>query len=874
MHRSTLQVYLNARIAPKGMTLSITPAATNLDENNQAAWQNVLLEASLKLTEIAINHSEKQVKKLTNMTNAILRDNNHLSNEEITLLTEFEQNKYQEVKKTKIQKLKRDNVSNPTLPDATLYDYNTFTHEETHGTNKKTPINTHYDAAIINLSDTSLSTDEVKLLSKGLNFCPTRKSFDEFHLLRDLDNFARKLRLHEYFLDKPSNIPKTPRHQTSDWTPNSHRDKCLDLYINAVQKDILQEYHRQKGKRENMTKSEKKSMQNLTSRTDIIIKPADKGGAIVVLNTTDYLQEAYRQLNDLKFYERLPGDPTEKYTRIVATELKKLLDEGRITRSEHKLMRPVHPRPGRFYILPKIHKPGNPGRPIISGIGTVTEPISGYVDKLIGHIPCTLGSYVKDTSHFLRDIADLRIPKHSYLVTLDVSSLYTNIPHDDGIAALKNTYTNHRQPDTPDFSAIASLTRLVLELNSFEFNQEYFRQISGTAMGTKLAPNYANIFMGELETEFLSQTPLKPLLYRRYIDDIFLIWTHSEDELLNFIDTYNTVHPNIHFTHTYSQVTVNFLDVTIIIEDDKLSTTLYRKPTDRQQYLHYQSDHPRHCKNSIPYGQAHRFKRICSKDTDFHASSQKLKLVLEKQKYPPHVIDDAIQKARKLQRDDLLMKRPPQHNLQQTHLCLTYSTNFPNVNKILKRHYNILEQSERLKRAFPSAPGVVYRRTRNLKDTLVNSQINTSTSDSSCRPCLKPRCFVCKAMRDTSKASSTQSNFSINIRGNLTCDSPNVVYLLECNVCGMQYIGQTETPFRIRFNNHRAHAKSAPNLPLSKHLNLPGHSFDKLSVTLLETGFKSNREREQRESYLIHRFNTLEKGINESPGTLAAIKAL
>ena len=90
----------------------------------------------------------------------------------------------------------------------------------------------------------------------------------------------------------------------------------------------------------------------------------------------------------------------------------------------------------------------------------------------------------------------------------------------------------------------------------------------------------------------------------------------------------------------------------------------------------------------------------------------------------------------------------------------------------------------------------------------------------------------------------------------------------------MQYIGQTETQFRIRFNNHRAHTKSAPSLPLSKHLNLPDHAFDKLSVTLLETGFKSNREREQRESYLIHRFNTLERGINENPGTLAAIKAL
>lgn len=867
-------MYLNAKITPKGMTLSLEPAATNLDRHDLLAWQNVLREASLKLTEIAINHSDKQTKKLINTTNNLLRSNTPLSEEEINLLAEFEQNKFQSLITTKIRKLERDKVPNPTLPELIPYDYHAIARQPTVSAKGHASVNAPCDASIVNLSDTSLSADEVKLLSKGLNFCPTTRLFDEYHLLRDLDNFARNLRLREYFLDRPLNPEKTYRHRTNDWTPSSSRDKCLDLYITAVQKDILQEYHKQKGRRENLTKPEKACLKNLASRTDIIIKPADKGGAIVVMNTTDYIEEAYRQLSESKFYERLQGDPTGEHAQIVTTELKKLLDAERINHGAYKLMRPAQPRPGRFYMLPKIHKPGNPGRPIISGIGTVTEPISGYIDSLIRHIPGTLESYVKDTTDFLRDISDLPVPENSYLVTLDVSSLYTNIPHDDGIAALKNMYAQHRQPNTPDCLTIEILTRLVLELNSFEFNQDYFRQVSGTAMGTKMAPNYANIFMGKLESEFLTRCSFKPLLYRRYIDDIFLVWTHGEDELLEFIDSYNTVHPSIHFTHTYSQATINFLDVTITIEEGKLFTTLYRKPTDRQQYLHYQSDHPRHCKNSIPYSQAHRFKRICSSDTDFVANTERLKTMLCKQRYPPRVIDDAVQKAKTLNRTDLLAKRTPQQCPQRTNLCLTYSANFPNINKILKRHYNILEQSERLKRAFPSSPGVVYRRSRNLRDTLVKSAINAPPPNSACRPCLKPRCLVCNAMQETSRATSTQSKFSVNIRGNLTCDSSNVIYLLECSVCNLQYIGQTETPFRIRFNNHRAHAKSTPSLPLSKHLNLPGHSFEKLTVTLLETGFKSNREREQRESYLIYRFNTIERGINEHPGTLATIRTL
>lgn len=156
--------------------------------------------------------------------------------------------------------------------------------------------------------------------------------------------------------------------------------------------------------------------------------------------------------------------------------------------------------------------------------------------------------------------------------------------------------------------------------------------------------------------------------------------------------------------------------------------------------------------------------------------------MLEKQKYPKRVIDDAIQKAKTLNCQDLTANRTPQCDPQRTNLCLTYSVNFPNANNILKRHYNILEQSERHKRAFRSALGVVYRRSRNLKDTLVNSRINSSSSQNECRPCLKPRCLVGKAMQQTNTARSSQSQYSLRIRGNLTCDSSNVTYLLKCSV--------------------------------------------------------------------------------------------
>lgn len=156
---------------------------------------------------------------------------------------------------------------------------------------------------------------------------------------------------------------------------------------------------------------------------------------------------------------------------------------------------------------------------------------------------------------------------------------------------------------------------------------------------------------------------------------------------------------------------------------------------------------------------------------------------------------------------------------------------------------------------------------------LVKSKTSTTEStQQGCQPCQKPRCKVCPHMSTTTTARASSSKYIFKINAHLNCDSPNVVYMLHCDICGMQYIGQTETAFRKRFNNHRSHAKTLPKLPLSRHLSLPGHSFDQIKVTLLETGFHTKREREQRESYLIYKFKTLTHGINETAGSLSCLR--
>lgn len=247
----------------------------------------------------------------------------------------------------------------------------------------------------------------------------------------------------------------------------------------------------------------------------------------------------------------------------------------------------------------------------------------------------------------------------------------------------------------------------MLELNSFEFDDKFFLQISDSAMGTKMAQNYTNIFMGSIESKFLSHQQHTPLFYRRYIDDSFFIWKHSEEELLKFIKEFNTVHSSSAFTREYSKSIINFLDVTVRISGTALETKVYRKPSDRQEYLHYHSSHPRHTKKNIPYGQAHRFKRICSNESDFNSSTDQLRDVLDKQKYPKGIVDDAITKAAALDRNKLLSDRAKIRNDRPpANLVLTYDGNLPNPNKILKKHFNIVEQSPRLSQAITSPPRV------------------------------------------------------------------------------------------------------------------------------------------------------------------------
>ena len=246
------------------------------------------------------------------------------------------------------------------------------------------------------------------------------------------------------------------------------------------------------------------------------------------------------------------------------------------------------------------------------------------------------------------------------LCTVDVVGLYPHIPHDEGIEAVKealltwdsNVENGRKLGDLKN--DLVEFTEIVLKNNNFEFDERHFVQKLGTAIGTRMAPSYANIFMDKLERQLISNALIKPHTWWRYIDDIFIIWTEGEESLKDFINYLNGAHRTIKFTSKWSYQEVEFLDVKVVNESGKLETDVYIKPTDSHQYLHRVSCHPNSCKKGIPYAQALRLRRICFKETFFESRARDLCSFLEERGYEKNVIQQQVDRARQTPRDEAL----------------------------------------------------------------------------------------------------------------------------------------------------------------------------------------------------------------------------
>ena len=190
---------------------------------------------------------------------------------------------------------------------------------------------------------------------------------------------------------------------------------------------------------------------------------------------------------------------------------------------------------GLFYMLMKVHKSPIKGRPIISSINTVTHNASRYIDQKLQIILPYIPSYIQSSQHFISLLeANMLplLPLDCIITCADVESLYPNIPTTSGLIMFKRAihfHNNiHKWFTNNEIDFLVDLTQWVLTNNYFQFGETIYHQISGTAMGTPCAVVYACLFLDEYERGILSSLPYKPIIYKRYIDDVFAIFETIE----------------------------------------------------------------------------------------------------------------------------------------------------------------------------------------------------------------------------------------------------------------------------------------------------------------------------------------------------------
>ncbi len=187
-----------------------------------------------------------------------------------------------------------------------------------------------------------------------------------------------------------------------------------------------------------------------------------------------------------------------------------------------------------------------------------------YVDHFIKPLVPQAASYIHDTPDFL---IKHQITRTTIIGTFDVSSLCTNIPFNEGISATCDALAKSGHTSPPIYD-LKTLMNHVLTKNNFTFMGDHYLQVFDTAMGTKMAPSRACLFMSRLEEQMLDAVPCRPWIWWRYIDDVFFIWTRDEESLHTFTDHINSFHRTIKFTSEISHEQINFFDVTVRKEKD------------------------------------------------------------------------------------------------------------------------------------------------------------------------------------------------------------------------------------------------------------------------------------------------------------------
>ena len=514
--------------------------------------------------------------------------------------------------------------------------------------------------------------------------------------------------------------------------------------------------------------------------------------------------------------------------------LENFLMKNYITQSDYDRLVPRGSQPGILYGLAKIHKPivGNcpPCRPILSAINTPTYKIAKFLVPILATVTNNQFT-LQDSFKFAEEVR--KQDKQFIMASYDVDSLFTNIPLDETINICINELfkdKSKKKVNGLSKAQIKELLKLATKQSFFMFNNNFYIQKDGVAMGNPLGPTLANAFLSFHEQNWLNKCPkqFRPIFYKRYVDDIFVLFENL-DQAEKFKTYLNNRHKNMSFTlEVESNNKLSFLDIEIYRCDESKTfmTSLYRKPTFSGMYTNFKSFISIKYKYSLISSLLYRVFMICSNYESIITEIENLKIIWLKNAFPMRVIDRLIRNFF----DKIFIKKKVVLTASKKKLILSLD--------YLGKHS--LELKKRLER-------------------IINEQIP-----------------FCKINVVFSSKNKLRNFFSFKDKVPMNLKSL-VLYKFTCSDCNITYIGKTCRHFQVRFSEHLGISKTT-NLPLKynkksstavrDHIHFCEH-HNTVDCFKIIGSAKNDYHLKIKESLNIHRENPLlNKTVKSFPLTL------
>ena len=607
------------------------------------------------------------------------------------------------------------------------------------------------------------------ILGLGLKFC-IQSSTPEQQM--DMERFYSDVRKRFIFAGDISDKEECPKPLLikSKWVPeaqDSELEDKLDQFhstINSLNNKHLSHIK----KSSNLSNLQKSHLNNLRQNDNIVTLMCDKNLGPAVIERQEYINMVLKEhLLDSSTYTQLKEEEAQELLSKMrentceeyAQQASDLLDYEKDYFRSFVLKLPERLRIPQFYGMPKVHKNKQPTplRPVVAQCGSFTAFISTWIDTKLQPLKHRLPSYIKNSQDLLNIIDKLPpLPHNARIVTTDATSMYTNISTEEGIDTIRKYLLAfaHEIRETMPIDLICNLLETVMTQNIFKFGNTWWKQKNGTAMGTPCACIYATLFFGYHERKLLlTKYKENLILYKRQIDDIFIIWrptSPDNHEWTNFVNDLNSC-SSLNWETEELGTKTNFLDLTLWIDPEtrQIKYKTYQKPMCLFLYIPGHSAHSPNTIKSMIYSLLKTYKRQNPNPTDFTNISKLLfkRLVVRGHSYQTlkTIFKDSLRKIkttpqntskkRKLQQQQITKDDPyqssrvffhlkyhprglPRRQIQQTYMnCCT--TNNPDNETGFDNMVNPDTDGKMKIKQFT----IAYSRPKNIRDLLCPSTL-------------------------------------------------------------------------------------------------------------------------------------------------------